>query len=97
MPVRSEYYIWANLVPNGSDVNIKDDDNVSIYSTNPKVADITSIEMLDEGFEMEINSYRFGKTTIVLELNGRKTEVQVMVKPKIVIFFENLLNRLLGR
>ena len=96
MPVRDERFIFANIVPAGASVNI-DPDSISLYSTNPRVADIISIEMLEDGYDIEIGSFNFGKTTIVLEIeNGQRTEIQVRVKSKLALFFENLFSRLFG-
>ena len=97
MAKRDYTYISGAVIPSGSRVNI-DYDDISVYSSNPRVADVTYTDIYDGEIEVEVTSYKLGKTTITFELaNGEKTEIKVKVKSRFILFFENLFSRLFGR
>ena len=96
MARRDYYFTSATIAPSGSVVNI-DPDDITITSSNTRVADIDEIEILDNEIYFEIESYRLGKTTITIELsNGESADIAVRVRPSFIIFFENLFSSIAG-
>ena len=74
------------------------EEDITITSSNPKVADVTFYEVSGNYISMDIDSFRFfGKTTITVDLpNGLSTEFKVYVKPRIILFIENIFSFLFG-
>ena len=96
MARRDYYFTSATIAPSGSVVNI-DPDDITITSSNPRVADIDEIEIFGNEILFDIASYRLGKTTITIELsNGESADIAVRVRPSFIIFFENLFSSISG-
>lgn len=75
-----------------------DVDEITVTSSNPRVAGTSEHYLFQDCFQFEIDSFHYGKTTITVTFpNGMSTDIKVYVKPRIIIFFENLIARLLGR
>lgn len=96
MARRDFYYTGIEIAPAGSDVNI-DLDDITVTSSNPRVANVESIELFDNVLELEIDSYKLGKTKITVELaNGESTEIVVKVKPAFILWIESFFGMLFG-
>lgn len=97
MARRGEYFDHVDIAPSGSDINV-DYKDITVTSSNPAVADVASYELSGNDILLEINSFRLGKTTITVKLsNGVSTDISVKVKPKIIIWLEDLFDMLFGR
>ena len=96
--LRKNWYAFGYCIISPSGFTPFDVDKITVTSSNPRVADTCNYYLFQNQFEFEIDSYHYGKTTVTVTLpNGMSTDIKVYVKPRIIIFFENLFASLFKR
>lgn len=95
--MQKNWYDFGYFTINPAGFTPFDPDEITVTSSNPRVADTCGNYLFQNTFQFEIDSYHYGKTTITVTLpNGMSSSMKVYVKPRIIVMIEDFLATFFG-